>query len=75
MNGVVRWLGHVLDVVARSRLLVVGVCPYPVVNAAAWNALHRRRWDHGLIRENLTADPALSARIMAEARFRQARAA
>ncbi|MBP0440130.1 hypothetical protein [Tianweitania sediminis] len=63
INDKGEWLAHVLDAVARSRTHVVGVCLYPIVNAPAWNAPHRGRWDHGLIREDLSVDPTLSAAI------------
>lgn len=65
------WLRHVLDAVDRSRVHVMGVCLYPIVNSPVWNAPHRGRWDHGLIRE----DPALSAAIMEATGAQQARAA
>ena len=69
------WLGHVLEAVRRSRVHVMGVCLYPIVNTPAWNAPHRRRWDHGLIREDLSVDPALSAAIVDATGVSQARAA
>lgn len=57
------WLRHVMGEVERSRVSVIGLCLYPIVNSPAWNAPHRHRWDHGLIREDLTLDPSLSAAI------------
>lgn len=69
------WLQTVLDAVARSRVHVVGVCLYPIVNTPAWNAPHRRRWDHGLIRADLSVDPQLSAAIMDATGMRQTKAA
>jgi hypothetical protein len=58
------WFRTVLDAVDRSKVHVMGICLYPIVNAPAWNAPHRRRWDHGLIREDLSVDPSLSGAIM-----------
>lgn len=58
------WLRHVIDAVHRSGVPVAGLCLYPIVNAPAWNAPHRRRWDHGLIREDLSVDQSLSQAIM-----------
>ena len=69
------WLRHVLDAVQRSRVHVVGVCLYPIINSPAWNAPYKRRWDHGLIREDLTVDPTLSAAIMDVTGARHAQAA
>lgn len=57
------WLRHVLEAVNRSRVHVVGVCLYPIVNTPAWNAPLRRRWDHGLIHEDLSLDQSLSKEI------------
>lgn len=69
------WLRHALDAAARSRVPVTGVCLYPIVNSPAWNAPHRRRWDHGLIREDGSVDPALSAAIIEATGAERARAA
>ena len=53
----------------------MGVCWYPIVNAPAWNAPHRHRWDHGLIREDLSVDACLSVAIAQAAGAREVRAA
>lgn len=63
INDKGEWLRTVLDAVDRSKVHVMGVCLYPIVNAPAWNAPHRRRWDRGLIREDLSLDPSLSPAI------------
>lgn len=57
------WLRFALSEVRRSKAPVVGLCWYPIVNMPAWNAPHRRRWDHGLIREDLSVDEGLSAAL------------
>ncbi len=63
INDKGEWLRHVLDAVERSRVHVVGVCLYPIVNSPAWNAPYRRRWDHGLIREDMSLDNSLASEI------------
>lgn len=61
------WLRHVLDEVAIARgrgARVVGVCWYPVIDCPPWpHPRSRNRWSHGLIRRDLSVDPALSAEL------------
>lgn len=62
------WLHHVLHEVeiARSRgARIAGVCWYPIVDCPPWHTPRaRRRWSHGLIRSDLSVDPALSAALV-----------
>lgn len=61
------WLRHVMDevAIARSRgVAVAGVCWYPVVDCPPWHSPRsRRRWSHGLVRSDMSVDPALSAAL------------
>ncbi|TCL90803.1 glycosyl hydrolase family 53 [Rhizobium sp. PP-WC-2G-219] len=63
------WLRHVRDEVkiAKERgVEVIGICWYPMVDCPPWHAPRsRNRWSHGLIRQDLSVDPALSAELMA----------
>lgn len=63
------WLRHVLDQIQTARqhgVNVVGVCWYPIVDCPPWHAPRaRRRWSHGLIRNDLSVDPALAAELTA----------
>ena len=58
------WLRHVLDQVDVARFHgvdVAGVCWYPIIDCPPWHAPRsRHRWSHGLIRHDLSVDPALS---------------
>ena len=62
------WLRHVLEQVDIARfhgVQVAGVCWYPVIDCPPWHAPRsRNRWSHGLIRSDLTVDPALSAEMI-----------
>ncbi|MDM9644853.1 glycosyl hydrolase 53 family protein [Rhizobium sp. S163] len=70
------WLRHVLDQVDVARMHgaeIAGVCWYPIVDCPPWHSPRSRsRWSHGLIRSDLSVDPALSAEL---ARLRTAQAA
>ena len=61
------WLRHVLDevgVAAAKGADVVGVCWYPTVDCPPWqHPRSARRWSHGLIRQDLSVDPHLSAAL------------
>ena len=61
------WLRHVLQEVAVAEAKgarIVGLCWYPVVDCPPWqHPRSRRRWSHGLIREDLGVDPALASAI------------
>lgn len=63
------WLRHVTDQVDIARfhgVAVAGVCWYPIVDCPPWHAPRSRsRWSHGLIRSDLSVDPALSAELLA----------
>jgi hypothetical protein len=65
--GKATWLRHVLDEVETARqagVVIVGVCWYPVIDCPPWDRPRaRRRWSHGLIRSDLSVDPALSAEL------------
>lgn len=67
------WLRHVLDETEAARAkgaVVAGVCWYPVVDSPPWqHPRSRRRWSHGLIREDLGVDGHLAAALR-EARER-----
>lgn len=58
------WLRHVLDEVALAQargVPIAGVCWYPIVDCPPWHTPRaRKRWSHGLIRSDLSVDPALS---------------
>ncbi|MDH2329056.1 glycosyl hydrolase 53 family protein [Cereibacter sp. SYSU M97828] len=58
------WLRHVLDeveIAKARRVKIAGVCWYPIIDCPPWHAPRSRtRWSHGLIRSDLTVDPALS---------------
>ena len=66
------WLRHVVAEVAAAReqgVLVLGLCWYPIVDCPPWHRPgSRRRWSHGLIREDLSVDAGLSAEIRLFAR-------
>ena len=61
------WMRHVLEevAVAGSRGATVdGVCWYPLIDSPPWDhPRSRHRWSHGLIRQDLTVDPHLSAAL------------
>lgn len=62
------WLGHVVDEVDRARergAEIAGICWYPIIDCPPWHRPRsHRRWSHGLIRRDLSLDPALSAALM-----------
>jgi hypothetical protein len=64
------WLRHILQQVALAEargVVVVGVCWYPIIDCPPWNRPRSRgRWSHGLIRQDLSLDPALVAEILAQ---------
>ncbi|WP_275788999.1 glycosyl hydrolase 53 family protein [Pararhizobium gei] len=61
------WMRHVLDEVntaGERGADIVGVCWYPMVDCPPWHAPRsRRRWSHGLIRQDLSVDAALSGEL------------
>lgn len=61
------WLRHVLEQGGIARFhgaRVVGVCWYPIVDTPPWHApAPPYRWSHGLIRQDLSVDPLLSAEL------------
>lgn len=63
------WLQHVVDQVEIARFRgvdIAGICWYPIVDCPPWHAPRsRNRWSHGLIKSDLTVDPALSAELTA----------
>lgn len=61
------WLRHVMSEAYAAQSAGVdvrGVCWYPLVDCPPWDAQHIERWSHGLIRADLSVDPALSAELM-----------
>lgn len=62
------WLRHMLGEIDAARANGVefaGLCWYPIVDCPPWqHPRSRNRWSHGLIRSDLTVDPALSAELM-----------
>jgi hypothetical protein len=69
------WLRHTRDEIAVAQQKganVVGLCWYPVVDCPPWNhPRSRRRWAHGLIRDDLSVDPALAAALGAQPPLQQ----
>ena len=63
INDKGQWVESVFDAVDRSGVHVVGICVYPIVNTPAWNSPLNRRWDNGLIREDLSVDSSLASAI------------
>ena len=67
------WLRHALSEVAEAQSKgadVTELCWYPAVNCPPWDRPRaRRRWSHGLIRDDLGVDPHL-AEALAEPRGR-----
>ncbi|MBD8555918.1 glycosyl hydrolase 53 family protein [Rhizobium sp. CFBP 8762] len=65
-----RWMRHVLDEVRIAQdkgVVVAGVCWYPIVDCPPWHAPRsRNRWSHGLIRADMSVDPALSMELRAQ---------
>ena len=63
------WLRYVLDEVAMAEARgaqVVGVCWYPLVDCPPWqHPRSRRRWAHGLIRQDLSVDLHLAEALTA----------
>ena len=63
------WWRHVREEVETARrqgVNVVGVCWYPIVDCPPWHTPRaRRRWSHGLIRSDMSVDPALAAELFA----------
>lgn len=61
------WLRYMLSDVETARSMgveVAGLCWYPIVDCPPWGHPHaRNRWSHGLIRADLTVDPALSSEL------------
>jgi hypothetical protein len=61
------WLRHVLaevEIAERKGAEVVGVCWYPIVDCPPWPyPRSRKRWAHGLIREDMGVDPGLAAAL------------
>lgn len=62
------WLAHVLGEVRAAQekgAAIAGVCWYPIVDCPPWqHPRSRRRWRHGLIREDLGTDPVLSEALL-----------
>ena len=75
------WLRHVLaeaEAAQAEGATIAGLCWYPVVDSPPWpHPRSRRRWSHGLIRADLSVDPALAAALdeMLRVREGQTRAA
>lgn len=69
------WLRHVVDEVSaagRKGADVVGVCWYPFVDCPPWqHPRSRRRWSHGLIRDDFSVDPGLASALTASPSVRQ----
>lgn len=63
------WFAHMqadIDAARRLGVEVAGLCWYPIVDCPPWrHPRARTRWSHGLIRADLSVDPALSAQLMA----------
>ena len=63
------WLRHMLGDIAEAQakgVEVAGLCWYPIVDCPPWqHPRSRNRWSHGLIRADLSVDPALSSALMA----------
>lgn len=61
------WLRHVLDqvnIATSHGAPIVGICWYPIVDCPPWHAPRSdKRWSHGLIRKDLSVDPALSEEL------------
>ena len=61
------WFHHIAAEVAEAEARgaeVAGICWYPVVDCPPWQRLYsRRRWSHGLIRQDLSVDAALAAAL------------
>ncbi|RDJ03582.1 glycosyl hydrolase 53 family protein [Rhizobium grahamii] len=61
------WLRHILEQIDVARMHgaeIVGVCWYPIIDCPPWHSPRsRHRWSHGLIRSDLSLDPALSAEL------------
>ena len=61
------WLRHMLSEIREARargVTVSGLCWYPTVDCPPWqHPRSRSRWSHGLIRADLTVDPALSLEL------------
>jgi hypothetical protein len=61
------WLRHIREQVALAEqrgVEIVGVCWYPIIDSPPWNRPRsRHRWSHGLIRQDLSIDPALAAEL------------
>lgn len=67
IDGKGEWLRYMLDQCRYARsegARIGGICWTPFVNTPSWNHGETHRWDHGLIREDLSVDPSLSAAIM-----------
>jgi len=62
------WLRHMLNDIAAAQATgveVAGLCWYPIVDCPPWqHPRSRNRWSHGLIRADLSVDPALSATLI-----------
>ena len=62
------WLRHMLNDIASAQAMgveVAGLCWYPIVDCPPWqHPRSRNRWSHGLIRADLSVDPALSATLI-----------
>ncbi len=61
------WLRHTLAEVAEAKTAgadVVGLCWYPAIDCPPWDRPRsRRRWSHGLIRDDLGVDHHLAAAL------------
>lgn len=66
------WLRHVLEELAAARekgAVIAGLCWYPAIDSPPWDRPRsRRRWSHGLIRQDLSVDPHLAAALAAPPR-------
>ena len=63
INSKAEWLGYMLDEVGfafRHGAEIEGICWHPFVDSPSWADPAEGRWDHGLIRADLSVDPSLS---------------
>lgn len=62
------WVRHMLNEIAEAKAKgaeIAGLCWYPIVDCPPWqHPGSRNRWSHGLIRSDLSVDPALSKALM-----------
>jgi hypothetical protein len=68
------WLQHIAFEVKAAEMagaVIAGICWYPIVDCPPWQRPRsRRRWSHGLIRQDLSVDAVLSVRLLNDAASR-----